>query len=35
MLERGLQFTRRRSRISQRRLISHLSPRGFVCPSAG
>jgi len=31
MLERGLQFTRRRSRISQRRLISPLSLRGFVC----
>jgi hypothetical protein len=34
MLERGLQFTGRRSRIAQRRLISPSSLRAFVCASA-
>jgi hypothetical protein len=34
MLERGLQFTIRRSRHDQRRLISPFIPQGFVCETA-
>jgi hypothetical protein len=34
MLERGLQFTGRRSRTDQRRLLSPFIPQGFVPETA-